>query len=90
MWALYQKAGRWSKPPSAYFPDLVDEWAVYQFDAAVNYLGLVVENAMLETTEVGVGDSKRSIAKYTLAQLLDDEFRLPRAGADAGDDAFDT
>lgn len=38
----------------------------------------VIENALREANAIGVGASRSSEAKYTLTQLLDDSFRLPR------------
>lgn len=85
MWTLYQKASKYSKPPSDYFPDLVDEWAIYQFDNAVTYFGMVIENALLERSDVGVGASQRSVQRHTLQDLLDPEYQLPREGAEVID-----
>lgn len=78
MWALYLKATKFSKAPSACFPGLTDEWAAYCFDNAVLYLGMTVENALHERDEVGTGNARRSMPRYTLKQLLDETFRLPR------------
>lgn len=78
MWILGQKAAKYSKPPSALVPGLVDELACYQFDNAVLWFCTTVENALNETEKVGVGDKATERAKYTLDQLLDDNFRLPR------------
>ena len=78
MWALYYKATKYNKLPSEYFADLVDEWTRYCFDNAVTYFGSVIEGALTETVEQGMGNNKRSVAKYTLRQLLDPVFRLPR------------
>jgi hypothetical protein len=54
-------------------PELANSWAAYQFDNAVLYVGLTVENALAEREKVG--DEYRQ--KYTLEQLLSKEFRLP-------------
>jgi hypothetical protein len=54
-----------------------ETWIALQFDQAVVYFGNVIENALAERQTVGVGDGQRSEAKYTLAQLLRDDFRLP-------------
>jgi hypothetical protein len=48
----------------------------YQLDAAVTYFGNVIENALYERIEVGFGETKKSIAKYTLPQILDDKFQF--------------
>lgn len=79
MWDLYLLAKTTNSRPS----DLVcieDRWAAYQFDSAVTFVGLTIESALHETREVGVGQSKRVEPKYTIAQLLEPEFRLPRPG----------
>jgi hypothetical protein len=51
---------------------IVDEWAALQFDNAVTLVGLAIENAAQELHDVG-GKMQR---KYTMAQLLDQGFRL--------------
>ena len=48
-----------------------------QFDNAVTFLGNSIEGALHETKTVGRGTSERHVAKYTLTQLLDQNFRLP-------------
>lgn len=53
---------------------MVCDWTLWQFDNAVNFVGAVIENALLERDKLG--DEWRP--RYTLHQLLDDEFRLPR------------
>jgi len=45
---------------------------------------MVIENALHETREVGVGQHKRTEPKYTITQLLDPEFHLPRPGSASG------
>jgi len=50
-----------------------DDWAALQFDNAVTLLGLAIENAAQELEKVG-DDMK---PRYTMAQLLDQGFRLP-------------
>lgn len=78
MWKLGQKAEKYGKLPSELFPGLVDEWAIYCFDNAVNYFMLVMQNALQERKEVGAGKQKVWREVYTLEQLLNDDFRLPR------------
>lgn len=51
-----------------------DRWAAYQFDSAVCLVGTTIENALQETTKAG----DKLVPRYTLAQLLNTEFRLPR------------
>lgn len=50
----------------------------YQFDRAVTTFGRIIANAIQETVEVGSGHNKTRHQRYTLAQLLDDTFALPR------------
>lgn len=61
-------------PPKPY-----REWndlAAYQFDNAVLYCGLAIENALQERRKAG----DESQPEYTLERLLDPDFRLPAAG----------
>lgn len=83
---LGQKAAKYTRPPSEFIPGLVDEWTCYQFDNAVLWFVNTIENALTERVEVGAGDSRKSIARYTLTQLLDPAFTLPRDGNDSGMD----
>jgi hypothetical protein len=93
MWALGQKAEKASKLPSECIPGLANEvcdWTIYQFDNAVPYFMTVISNALLEREKTPSGarwghpplgaDDKSydTQAKYTLSQLLDVKFRLPR------------
>ena len=52
--------------------------AAYCLDGAVVTLGTVIENALLERVESGEGATFTSAPKYTLEQLLDPAFTLPR------------
>ena len=47
-------------------------------DSCVLTFGTIVENALLERDEIGSGQGKQYHNRYTLAQLLDPEFKLPR------------
>jgi len=65
-----------------------DRWAAYQLDAAVTLVGTAIESALHEMQEVGAGERRRLVPRYTLAQLLDPGFRLPppeRARSTQGD-----
>lgn len=57
-----------------------DRWAALQFDNAVTLVGAAIENAAQEMEQRGGDDKPRWEPKYTMAQLLDPAFRLPRAG----------
>lgn len=73
MWNLHALAGTTHQRPS----DIIcieDRWAAYQFDSAVSLVGTTIENALQETREVGGKLNPR----YTLAQVLDADFRFPR------------
>ncbi len=75
MWSLYLTAKTTSTRPSDLL-DVSERWAAYQFDTAVTTVGRVIENAMAERVEVGIGDKKEWKPKYMLVQILDDDFRL--------------
>lgn len=62
---------------------LEDRWAAYQFDAAVTLVGAAIENAANEMHEVGDGQHKRLVHKYTMDQLLAPDFRLPSPTAES-------
>lgn len=80
MWDLYQRSKTLGGRPSQHLavPPLCNDWAAYQFDNAVLYCGTVVENALQEQTKIELGKHVEYRQKYTLAQLLDPDFRLPR------------
>lgn len=83
MWNLYAIATATHQRPS----DIVgirDRWAAYQLDSSVVLVGSTIENALQETVKTGDKLSPR----YTLTQLLDDDFRLPRAGSVSAADAL--
>lgn len=58
---------------------ITESWTAYQFDAAVNLLGTVLENAAQEMHNVGTEKSPKWETKYKLSQLLDQDFRLPES-----------
>lgn len=59
-----------------------DKWAAYQFDAAVTFLGRALEHYRDELTEVGPPTEKKLVPKYSMEQLLDQNFLLPRPKSD--------
>ena len=84
MWTLWTKAKTFHKLPSE-IADPRGRWddlTRYQFDNAVTYFGLTLENALQETVEMTLHSAKGPRVthkpKYTLGQLLDPSFRLPR------------
>lgn len=76
MWQIYQKCKTFSQRPSSLL-QISDAWASYQFDGAVNLVGIIIENALQEQHNVGTKRQPEWRAKYTLSQLLDEKFRLP-------------
>lgn len=56
---------------------IADPWAALQFDNAVALVGITLENASQEQQNVGSEKQPKWQAKYSMAQLLDDTFRLP-------------
>lgn len=61
------------------------QWAAYQLDDAVVVAGIAIENAIGEREEVTVGDRKEYKPKYTLGQILDNDFRLELTDDSADD-----
>ena len=53
-----------------------ERWAAYQFDTAVTTVGRVIENALAERVNVGSNEKPDWQPKYTLTQILEDDFRL--------------
>lgn len=56
---------------------IIDRWAALQFDNAIVFVGTVIDNASQEQTNRGSEKDPKWGPKYTLAQLLDPEFKLP-------------
>lgn len=84
MWAVWTKANKFHKSPSEVIDPSyrLDDLTRYQVDNAVTHFGLTLENALNERVEVKVGKRTESRPKYTLPELLDDKFRLPRPQTD--------
>lgn len=69
--------------PSAMMPGIdllcrLNPLTAYQFDAAVTTFGMIIKNALHETVEVASGNGKRSVAKYKIDELLNDNFQFRR------------
>lgn len=77
MWSLYVTATATGQRPSSLM-QIRDAWAAYQFDAAVVMVGRVIENAAQEQHNVGGPRNPKWVNRYSMDQLLDDAFRLPR------------
>jgi len=76
MWLLWQTASATHSRPS----DLVcieDRLTAYLFDAAVTTFGRVIENASQEEHNTGSPTQPKWERKYTLQQLLSQNFKLP-------------
>lgn len=74
---LHQRAKSYHRPPSELY-GIEDGLAAFLFDAAVLACGLTVEAALSERVNKGTEKQAKWEARYTLAQLLDPIFRLPR------------
>ena len=78
MWRLYTTAkGTGSRPSTLVC--VKDRWAAYQFDSAVSFFGVAVENAAQEQIQAG----DKWVNRYTLDQLLTPGFAL--GDGDTGD-----
>lgn len=55
--------------------DSIAAWCV---DGTVLWFGLTIENALLERVNKGTKEHPKMEPRYTLSQLLDSDFRLPR------------
>lgn len=56
---------------------VTDPWTALQFDNTVALVGITIENASQELRNAGTEKQPKWEPKYSLAQLLDDVFRLP-------------
>ncbi len=54
----------------------LNPFTAYQFDAAVTAFGTILDNALMETVETGIGNDKRLVQKYRIDDLLDDKFQF--------------
>jgi hypothetical protein len=79
MWELATTCSKWNQSPSQRLKtaEQYGEWWAYQLDSAVSYLAAVIDSALHERDEINMGSGKKSIPRYSLSQLLDDDFRLP-------------
>lgn len=60
--------------------DTLNPFTTYLFDKAVTAFGTVISNALQETVEVGPENSRRTVAKYKLGDLLEDGWQFPNEG----------
>ena len=77
MWEAYQDLKMCHKRPSDVL-EVTDTIAAYCLDKAVLTFGIIIENALQERDKVGVGKDVEYRDKYTLSQLLDPKFKMPR------------
>jgi hypothetical protein len=90
---MYQTAkATFQRPSDLAF--ITDRWAALQFDNAVTFFGLGIESALSKMENIGDDTKPKWVARYTLGQLLEPDFRLPLDddGADIDDmiDLFKT
>lgn len=77
MWEAYQDLKMCHKRPSEVL-EVTDTIAAYCLDKAVLTFGIIIENALQERDKVGMGKDAEYRDRYTLPQLLDPKFTLPR------------
>lgn len=82
MWRAYQRSKSYQRRASEDLSDdegePLDSLTAYCVDEVVLWFGARVESDLAETVEVGMGADKRREPKYTLPELLDPAFRVPR------------
>ena len=76
MFRLHVTAKTYGQRPSS-LVDIEDSWLALQFDQAVALVGITIENAAQEQTNTGTDKQPKYENKYSMAQLLDPDFRLP-------------
>jgi len=77
MWSAYLKLKACQHLPSQDLEE-TDSIAAWCVDGCVLWFGMTVENALLERVNKGSQKEPKWEARYSLAQLLDPDFRLPR------------
>lgn len=77
MWEAWNKLKTAQVLPSddLALDDSIATWCV---DGAVMWFGITIENALNERVNKGTKEKPKWEARYTLTQLLDPVFRLPR------------
>jgi hypothetical protein len=78
MWGIYLDSKTWGQAPSQRLkvPPLRNDWAAWQFDGAVLWVGTTIENALQEHQTAGNDSQLRA----TLTQVLEPKFRLTANG----------
>lgn len=84
MWESYLNCKTWGGRPSQNlaWPCFANRLTAWKFDNAVLFVGLTIENALLERDKVGGKDNYETEARYTLAQILEPAFRLRRPASE--------
>lgn len=77
MWDSYQSLKMYHRRPSDDLKE-TDSIAAYCVDGAVLWFGVTIENALQERVNTGTKEKPKMEERYTLDQLLDPAFRLPR------------
>jgi hypothetical protein len=73
-------ATKYSQLPAAILDEdrELDSLTRYLLNKVVTWFGITIENALAERVNVGSEKEPHWEARYTLSQLLDPSFRLPR------------
>jgi hypothetical protein len=85
MWRLWRKANQFHKLPSEVFGE-EDALAAWMLDNCVLTFGTLVENMLHETDEVGTGEHRQMLPRYTIHKLLDPTFIYPDNPAEQDND----
>jgi hypothetical protein len=87
MWRLHRKATLSHRLPNEVFDPTGTKFALggeygplaaWMLDNACMTWGTIAENALAERNEVKIGKKTQYTPRYTLPQLLDPRFKLPR------------
>lgn len=77
MWLAYLSLKMYHRRPSEDLA-VTDTIAAWCLDGAVLWFGITIENALSERVNKGTPKEPRYEARYTLMELLDPAFHLPR------------
>lgn len=89
MWLLWRKANLAHQLPSEIFHEY-DPLAAWMLDNCILTFGTLIENALLEEKdEMEVGGRKVKQRRYTITQLLDDNFKISQPDIEGDDDYSD-
>jgi hypothetical protein len=95
LWNLWRKSNLAASLPSEIFGVIrsvrtIEEalgapLAAWMLDNCVLAFGTLIENALTEEDRIQVGDTTQSFKRYTLTQLLDNDFRMPQVPPEESD-----